>query len=360
MEIMREIKYLGLFTFLILSSCISDIDFDVPGTVQDAIVIQAKVIKGDPSIVDVQVVNAFDFTGQSPTIRVSEAILENITSGQSISLEVTDFNARGAAISEGDPDMSINFTDEYSLTVKSANGHVFTSTPERLYQVPAPDSLTYSKDRIETVTTKGLKSFDDVINYKIHTPTRNMLGELSRLRWSFSHVYSVTDSPINNRTDPKICYVTDRLGAAAEINYDANILGTDKISNFDLIQPGLTKTYAEGSYFEVIQQSLSEGAYEYFNEIQELITRSGGVFDPPAGQIKTNFERMSDSSTDVFGYFYMTAQDTIRVFVDPSGLGPLSAICPPVSNRPTACPLAICCDCLDAKNSTTTKPVWWQ
>lgn len=345
---------------LVASGCITDIDFEVPGTVQDAIVIQGKVIKGDPSIVDIQVVNAFDFTGQSPTIFVSEAILENITLGQSISLPTTDFNARGALIPEGDPNMSINFTDEYSLTVRSAKGDVFVSTPERLFAVPFADSLSYDITRIETETIKGVKTFDDVLQYKLYTPTVNSENELTRLRWSFSHIYSMVDQPPRFRnTPPKTCYITDNLGAAAEVNYDPIELGVSTLNGFDLIQATITANYSEGSYFEAVQQSLSLGAFEYFNEIQELITRDGGVFDPPAGQIRTNFQRQDDTSTDVFGYFYLTVQDTVRIFVEPEDIGvSLPKVCD--ATGPNGRALDICNDCLSARNSTAIKPSWWQ
>jgi len=360
MEIMKTLNYISLCILLVLSGCITDIDFEVPGTVQNAIVIQAKVIKGNPSVVDVQVVNAFDFTGQSPTISVAEAVLENITSGQRLSLPTTNFNARGAMIFDGDPDMSINFTDEYTLTVRSASGGVFTSSPERLFDVPSADSLTYEIVEIETETIKGVKTFDDVLQYKINTSTVNSQNELTRLRWSFSHIYSMTDEPPRFRnTPPKVCYISDNLGAATEVNYNPEELGVSSLSNFDLIQTAITANYTEGSYFQAIQQSLSLGAYEYFREIQELISREGGVFDPPAGQIRTNFQRSEDTASDVFGYFYLASQDTVRVFIEPEDIGVgLPRVCD--STGPNGRALDICNNCLSANNSTTVKPSWWQ
>ena len=108
-----------------------------------------------------------------------------------------------------------------------------------------------------------------------------------------------------------------------------------------------------------LTDELIQKAFKHINEIQELITRDGGVFDPPAGQIRTNFQRQDDTSTDVFGYFYLTVQDTVRIFVEPEDIGvSLPKVCD--ATGPNGRALDICNDCLSARNSTAIKPAWWQ
>jgi len=127
-----------------------------------------------------------------------------------------------------------------------------------------------------------------------------------------------------------------------------------ELEDFVLTEVAISKNYTEGSYFQVVQQSLSAGALEYFSEVDMLISREGGIFDPPAGQILTNFERSSTSASEVFGYFYLTETDTIRVFVNPDNLNVGATVCECKRGF-----FDICDDCPNSLSGTVIKPDWW-
>jgi len=349
--------FIGLFIFG--SACISDIDFDVPGRVQNAVAIQAKIVKGTPNVVFVEVQNAVDFTGLSAAIRARDVFLTNISSGQRIEIPNNGSNSYELELPDGNPDLSINYDDEYSLQVTTFDGAVFESSPERLVPVPEPESISFEYVELVGEARLGITDITEALRFYINTPTRNQFNDLTSMRWQFEHTFKATDSPPNPNLMGKTCFITENLGAISEVNYNPSILGEEQLTRFELIDVTITSAHAEGNYFTAIQHSLSDEAFTYFNQINELLSRDGSIFDAPAGIIETNFTNISDVEQQVFGYFYMTELDTIRVFVDPElALNPARACPPPPTpGRPTT--IEICFDCLDVDRSTITQPSWW-
>jgi len=120
--------------------------------------------------------------------------------------------------------------------------------------------------------------------------------------------------------------------------------------------------YRQGLYLNVFQQSLSEGAFQYWDQIDKLLERNGNMFESPVGEIISNFENVVTPNEDVFGYFYATEIDTFHVAVDSLFTNSPGVYCPPPLPPPPGggCAVEICCDCLQAPISTTTRPEYWQ
>ena len=109
---------------------------------------------------------------------------------------------------------------------------------------------------------------------------------------------------------------------------------------------------------------MSEGAYNYWNQISQVIDRDGNMFEPPAGRILSNFRNVEDNSQaeNAYGYFFATQIDTSRLYVAPEDVGAPTAYCPwPVAqiSSPGSCPRFPCCDCLLENGSQLSKPTYW-
>jgi len=103
---------------------------------------------------------------------------------------------------------------------------------------------------------------------------------------------------------------------------------------------------------------LSQGAFEYLEQIKTITDLSGNFFEDPPGKIIGNFQNINDPDEEVFGYFYATQTDTVRSFVSttdyearPECPGTGAVNDPSISRK--------CFDCLLEINSTTTKPDYW-
>ena len=72
-------------------------------------------------------------------------------------------------------------------------------------------------------------------------------------------------------------------------------------------------TAGDGYCFNLIQQSLSEKGYSYWNKVREASVREASIFEPPAGQIFGNITRRDSSTEIVYGYFYASEERRFRV-----------------------------------------------
>ena len=87
------VRYQKIITFLCslylsicLFTCIDPIDFSQPEAIQDAISIQGKLTKGNPSTINVQISEVFNFSGVSR--RIDAKYMELIDdSGNSVELK---------------------------------------------------------------------------------------------------------------------------------------------------------------------------------------------------------------------------------------------------------------------------------
>jgi len=161
----------------------------------------------------------------------------------------------------------------------------------------------------------------------------------------------------------KTCYISEPGDVTNVKLVNGPLLQQDRIENFTvLVDPADQYYYAEGFYLNVYQESLNEGAFTYWQQVSELIDRTGSLFEIPAGQLISNLRNVGDEKEEVIGYFYATQRDTIRVYVSPDQAGNPGTYCPP-SGPPSPgseCPDELCCDCLSADNSQQKRPIWWE
>ena len=78
--------------------------------------------------------------------------------------------------------------------------------------------------------------------------------------------------------------------------------------------------FANTYYLTVIQESLTEEAYNYWSQVASLTKRDGNRFKSVPGVISTNIKNITNQDEDIFGYFFATEQDTMRIRVCPEDL----------------------------------------
>jgi len=162
---------------------------------------------------------------------------------------------------------------------------------------------------------------------------------------------------------PKTCYLTQKVDVNDIFVLDASSITVDKLDNFTVLEDLIRSNYAEGQYMTIFQQTINKGVYDYWNSIKIITERSGSMFDPPAGKITSNISNPDDPSEEIFGYFFVAQQDTIRLYVSPEMAGSPENACPPPNEMAPpggGCPVLICCDCLSAERSSTGKPKFWK
>lgn len=358
-----HLRYLFcLLLLLVATACLEEIDLEVPADLENAIVIEGTLIKGNPSVVEVKTSRLFTFSAASRTRVNLLSLTLYDTEGNSI--DIPERNIGDYRLELG-PEAAVQIEEGKGYYIRAAtfDGRVIESAPDSILPVPEATSLQVN-DATRPIDF-GNGGIQDVpfFEFRINTPLV-VPGQQqgSRLLWRSERSYRQTDSPLDG-VMPKTCYITQTTEVDNIPLADATLTNTDMVENLQVYATAKeTFFFAEGYYLTVYQQSLTEAAFEYWRQVKELINRTGSLFEPPAGQLFSNLKNIEDPTDDsVIGIFYATQQDTIRVYVSPERAGNVRTLCPPQGpSPPRPCPLEACCDCLTVQGSEAEQPDFWE
>lgn len=359
----------GLFCLSILiTGCLDSITFEQPETISDGLAIQGKLVKGSPSFINVTLKQVLDFNS-APRLINARAVTLFDESGNSIALDTRAEGIFFKTIPDNDPDITIDFGKSYRIRVETFDNRTFESATESILPAPTPTSL--KAERIEKAALNAvgdLVTRDDFIGFSIDTPLEISPGSGNvRLIWELEGIYQLTDTPETHgsracrgtRIDElnKSCFIS----VSPSTNFiplDGTELSVNSITDFMLYDIPISPILSEGYYLRVFQQSVTDDAFEYWSQVNQVAARTGSLFEAPAGRVKSNITNVNDPEEETFGYFYATEEREIRVFVDPSLAGNPALTCPGALNQGGAAP-SNCCDCLTVANSSTERPSWW-
>ncbi len=363
------IYLLALFALSIsLLTCIDTIDFVQSETIQDAISIQGKLTKGNPSQIEVQISEVFNFSGASR--RIDAKYMELIDdSGNSVELVS---KIQGIYTLDILPEMAVkvDYGKGYQIKTELNNGVIYESAFDTLYPITEATDLSVQKK--QEVTTNNVGTTDTVSFMEFRTSTNfpSFEGQKINLLWEMENTFKLTDSPAFYSFCLGECQPTnpDKLPKTCFVNINSlqnyKTLGTRNLSGNEvkdfvlLTQEANSFIFSEGYYLTVFQQSLSEGAYEYWSTVEQLTNREGTIFEAPAGRVTSNIRNVGNSKEAVFGYFFATESKMQRIFVAPALADLPKPVCPVLANPDGSGP-GNCCNCLCEPNSTTEQPEWW-
>jgi hypothetical protein len=362
MTIATFITRLSLFlTFCAFSlTCVDQIDLEPSEDVERGLSIQGELIKGEPSRLTLQVRQLFNFSNESRVPVRLQALYVIDEAGTELLISDRSTTIYNYTFKPDDP-IQIEFGQSYKIRVDLENGKRVESTYEQLIAPLEMDSeLSF---RTETITLQREQTGDiveeDFVQFTIDTSVDVPEGTPKpKFLWSTERTYQFTDFLDFPFFEPKTCYATVALDFDRLKLLDTESLTTDDLTDFPLSRVPLNFEFAEGYYYTVYQRSLTAGAFEYYSRIQELIDRTGQIFEPAVGLLPTNFTNVNDpKDTEIYGYFTAFAQDTLRLCVRPEEVGNPGRICPP-TNEQSRCPNP-CCDCLVLQGSQVNPPDFW-
>ncbi|WP_235296899.1 DUF4249 family protein [Portibacter marinus] len=342
------------------AGCLDPIELEIPEGQGNAIVINAKIVEGNPSTFELNLSQIFSFTQDTRGRIIAKQVIIYDEAGNELEVKPTGDGIYEYIFSENDP-ISIEVGKSYKLSLEMFDGRLFESNFEPLLPVPEIENIHYEIYDKTFVLPDQSERTRTTISYSIDTPLE-IPGqeERSNLKWEFQRVYKVTDSPIVFGQQQKVCYVSGNAGV-----FDINIYGggtttRTQLDNYFVYEEFLDRTYGEGLYFTVVQESLSKGAFEYWQKISNVLERKDNIYADPPGRVQSNYTHVNGSQ-DAYGYFYVTTQDTSRIYVDPELSGVTETRCPSegLVNMDGSCGDPLCCDCASVDNSTTLKPAFW-
>ncbi len=355
-------------TLFLINSCIDEVDFERPDAIENGIAIQGKLVKGDPSFIQVSVRRVFDFSNEPRLLNARRVVLLN-EKGDELELSSTEIGIFSAETPSGAPNFQVDYGDRFRIKVDLFDGRRYESDFDELYPVSPSRSLratAFKQLRVNDITG-AIDSFD-AVGFYLNTSLRTPEQAKPRLLFEMEATYRLTDSPeaYSNRScfplrisdnEPKACYIS----ISPNVNHlvlDANDIAQEELSDFELFTTPVFNIFAEGYYLSLFQQSLSPTAYEYWSQVNEVVNQEGGLFEAPSGKVITNMRRIDEEVDDVFGYFYVTEENIQRVYVSPEQAGNPDTRCPAPLTEGGIAPTD-CCDCSKVENSATARPEWW-
>lgn len=349
---------------LLLPGCLDVIEIEVPESDRERLTIQGRLIIGDPATVQVKISKLFDFTaiGKRPVNAQSVKLFDE--DDNFVELDDNGLGNYSLTIPADYPGFKIALGKGYWIEVKTFDGRVMESAIEKGFPVPEPDGLNFRMIEKPVLDLTGKLSPKEFIQFVVSTPlqTADPRPQL-HLGWEAQWTFKVLDSPYHPLVEQKTCYITQELGINSLKIFDPGSSVDPYLKDYSIYETEVTRNFAEGLYFTVIQESLSETAYTYFDQVAKNTDRTGSMFESPPGAVISNFRNIGDDSDQVFGFFYVTQQDTIRKYVRPADVGSPPFYCPPpggIFTQSGDCADFICCDCLSVKNSTTKIPGFWE
>lgn len=349
----------SLLFLCFLSSCLDPIDFDQPDGLENALVVQGLLLKGSPNQVQIQVSRLFNFTTSSFS-RVNALkgyIIDE--DGNRLELERKGEGLLRLDIPEDHPDFPIKYSRSYSIELQMPDGNVIVSTLEPMIPVTRIDSIHTEviTKFVPNILDRDQSVLDSFIRFSVDTQLKlEDQPDYARFRWIGDRTYKITELPqIDPPTDT--CYISEVTNIFQPRLYDANILRNDYLSQQAVYDQLLNYKMAEGYVFSIVQESLSEGAFIYWNQVDQLLNRTGDMFETPAGIAFTNISYTEDSGQRLYGYFYCTERDTLRRYIDPMTVPPRDSFCPQFIGEPQI--PSVCFQCEIEPRTTTSPPSFW-
>lgn len=355
----KMIKYTLAILILFSVSCIEEIDLTVPGDLTDSVAIQGRIVQGESSYVEVSVSNVFDFTTDSRTAVVVKSVKLIDEDNNSMDILAVDVGEYGATLDET-TSIQATIGMAYKIEVVTLDNRTFESRFDVLDEVIESESI--SLGFVDKLVIDNLDNYvtEEKLQLRVSTPID--ITKKGGILWEVENIFQITDTPTDNRIQMKTCYVTEPIGRDRVTVLDPSELTVGRVDDLELFTTDINFKFGEGLYFIVNQYSLSEAAFEYWQQVKTLTERTGNMFDDPVGEVTSNISNVTDPSDRVFGFFFATSVDSKRIRVTEEFTGPVSPYCPPVVNNPPpfGCPFGICCDCLAEPQSTTIRPDFWE
>ena len=180
-------------------------------------------------------------------------------------------------------------------------------------------------------------------------------------RWEVAEVWNIFPTCFPGAVScPKICYVFD-----AYSNYKLHVIRSKdytqpSIKNLLLIKRGVDFSFNGRHFFNVTQYSMNENAYDYWHKVDQLISKSGSIFDTPPSVVVGNVKNMTNPNESVFGYFEASGSKLTRNFIDRGSVPTFVQTCyfysPDYDFTRTT---RYCFDCTGYPGATLSEPDWF-
>jgi hypothetical protein len=198
----------------------------------------------------------------------------------------------------------------YTLHINAnvdGNIHNYESNPMEIKPVPPIDSVYYEK-----VTLQGTNVRGDEEGCQVYLNTHDPTKQNKFYRWEYVETWEfrLPYDPVSNRQ----CWVSEN---SEVINIkNTSILDEDKIDRYPLILISNQTDRLKVKYSILVNQySMNEDEYLYWEKLQNMSEKVGGLYDMIPSSVPSNIYCIDDPNEKALGYFSVSARSSKRIFI---------------------------------------------
>jgi len=211
----------------------------------------------------------------------------------------------------------------YKLVIQTTDGKEYESDYETLlYTCPEIDSVYFEIITVETAdpeqTLEGVQFYIDIKAGE--DEARNFRWELVET-WEYYAAHLIQyyyDGELHVMDDPfkyYRCWYTGRINKIITASTKHSV--TNRINKYPLHFVSSETNRLQIKYSLLVRQfSLSDGAYQYWDQMRRQQQESGGLYETQPPQTRGNVYNVNDPGEVVLGFFNVSSSSEKRIFVD--------------------------------------------
>lgn len=208
----------------------------------------------------------------------------------------------------------------YFIRIELSNGAVYESERETMPKLSAQlDSIHFDFGERQELNEYGNNRIIPIVNAYVDVTVSPEAGAGAFFRFDVDEVYrlSPTDFPDPFGAIPPECYIFTRPDLSTFELLSVNRDQLTPIAGLQVASARLDFRFDEKHYFNVYLRSLTEGAYTFWDQLDQTISAVGTIFDTPPAPVRGNIYNVNDPDESVLGYFSAMSSDTIRAALLP-------------------------------------------
>jgi len=318
--------FLLIVLAIVSSSCISDYVSDI----EDEPVlfsIECSLVKGEPEqTVRVSVTASLEHSRFIPFGGCNVTLLDDLDNEYQYS------EAMKGTYKASVPDEDMIDGRYYKIRVITGEGEVYESDYERLNAGVEVDTVYYAiEDKVDAITGEPFSGIQFYLDVKATE------DESRYFRWKLEETYEYTSlGPIsyyylNAALEPVFpydswskfrCWKRDDVEGLFQSSTMNLTLNEKKKISLNYVSDRTERLGIKYSLL-VEQYTLSENAFNYFEQNRIATEESGGLYTQQPRQPITNFRNVLSETERVLGYFWVSTKTSQRIFV--SGIDEIEA-----------------------------------
>lgn len=312
-----SINFLALLSITILFACIKPYDPKINSNIENKYVVTGRVTDTEGwQVVEVSFSSPIESPRYIPVESCQVAIMND--RGNEFTLE--EFLPGFYRVWMKQNDLVAGTS--YRVKAITPEGEVLMSGFDRMPAGPAIDSVYY---RIEDIPTSNGDGSRTVMQFYVDL---NAVGNFSRYyqweiveTWEYEARHPVEyyyDGTFHQVIPPdytnKVCWITrlvKNVYTVSTKSLSQNIYNQYPLQTID----GVSSSRLGIMYSILVRQlALSEGAYNYWDELRINSNELGGLYEKQPFAVKGNLVNVTNPDKEVLGYFYAASESARRYF----------------------------------------------